>query len=128
MRGERKAPTAAKEELEVSTLMAFITFYLFSFITKSDLPDPLFYERKEFQLWSRGETARAAQLKREEMSFSGHFSQGADGQYFTQGHLEVLKADVLPLFATYLASGDEENISRGQVVCQSKSKVTEGQM
>lgn len=31
MRGERKAPTAAKEELEVSTLMAFITFYLFSF-------------------------------------------------------------------------------------------------
>lgn len=62
------------------------------------------------------------------MSFSGHFSQGADGQYFTQGHLEVLKADVLPLFATYLASGDEENISRGQVVCQSKSKVTEGQM
>lgn len=62
------------------------------------------------------------------MSFSGYFPQGADGQYFTQGHLEVLKADVLPLFATYLASGDEENISRGQVVYQSKSKVTEGQM
>ena len=62
------------------------------------------------------------------MSFSGHFSQGADVQYFIRRHLEVLKADVLPLFATCLASGDEENILHGQVVCQSKSKVTKGQM
>lgn len=71
-------------------------------------------ENSKFSL--EGKTARAIQLQREEMRFSDHFSQDADVQYFTPGHLKVFKPDILPQFATYLAPGEEESILCGQVV------------
>lgn len=71
-------------------------------------------ENSKFSL--EGKTAHAIQLQREEMRFSDHFSQDADVQYFTPGHLKVFKPDILPQFATYLAPGEEESILCGQVV------------